>query len=90
MTVLFTKARNLAAVIEKNVSAEIAAYAPKLRAAVDDAENKLAAWQADVEHWIELHFQPAAETAKNESRKAYEAALKFVHDLHAEAAGKTN
>ncbi len=90
MTTLFIKARNLATILETSVSAEIAAYSPKLRAAVDDAETKLHAWQSDVETWIETHFPPAAEAVKNESRKLYEAALKAVHDLHAEAAGKTN
>lgn len=90
MTALLTKARSLASALEHNVSSEIAAYSPRLHAAVDDAEHKLEAWQADVEHWIELHFQPAAEAAKAESRKLYEEALRYVHDLHAEAAGKTN
>lgn len=90
MTTLFIKARNLATAIQGNVSAEIAAYAPRLHAAVDDAEHKLEAWQADVERWIELHFQPAAEEATKASRKLYEDALRYVHDLHAEAAAKTN
>lgn len=87
---LFAKARALATSLESNVSAEIAAYSPRLHAAVDDAEHRLVAWQADVEHWIELHFQPVAEKAKNESRKLYEEALRYVHDLHAEASTKTN
>jgi hypothetical protein len=90
MTAIFTKARALADAIKSNVDAEIAAYAPKLHAAVNDAENKLHTWQTDVEHWIELHFQPAAERIKTESRAAYESALKFVHDLHAEVAAKIN
>jgi hypothetical protein len=81
MTALFVKARNLAVAIQWNVSAEIAAYAPKLHAAVDDAEHKLHVWQADVEQWVESHFTPAAEAVKDESRKAYDAALRFVHDL---------
>lgn len=90
MSTLITKVRNLAVALEHNVNAEIAAYSPRLHAAANDAENKLAIWQADVEHWIELHFHPAAEAAKNESRRFYETALRFAHDLHAEAAGKTN
>jgi hypothetical protein len=90
MTVIFTKARNLAVAIQGHVSAEIAAYAPKLHAAVDDAEHKLEVWQADVERWIELHFDTAAEEVKVHSRIAYETALRFVHDLHAEASAKTN
>jgi flagellar biosynthesis/type III secretory pathway protein FliH len=90
MTAIFNKARELAESLKSNVSAEIAEYGPRLHAAVDDAEHKLELWRADMEHWIELHFQPAAEAVKDESRKAYEAALRFVHDLHAEASTKTN
>lgn len=87
---IITKARNLAVAIEHNVSEEIAAYSPKLKEAAERAEQAYDNWQSAVEHWIETHFEPAAETAKQEASRAYTAVLRTLHDLHEEARRKVN
>lgn len=89
-THLVNKLEALATKLETNVSAEIAEYAPRLRVAAADAAHKLEAWTAAVDHWVELHFQEAAEKAREEAGAAYRAAVTFAHNLHAEASTKIN
>ncbi len=87
---LVTKLETLAHQLQANASAEIAAYAPRLRAAASDLEHKLEGWTSAVEHWVELRFDEASERAREEAGALYRAAVAEAHKLHDEAANKTN
>ena len=79
---IVTKLRNLAVAAETHADAEIVALKPKLEALAHDVENTLEAWHSSTDEWIETHFIPEAEKAKDAARRMYEAALKQAHDFY--------
>lgn len=89
-TQLVLKLQNLATTIEHNVSADIAAYSPKLRSAAANVEHHLESWLSAVDHWVETHFAEEATTARHEAGALYRKSVQEAHSLLTEAAAKTN
>jgi hypothetical protein len=87
---LVLKLTNLATAIEHNVSADIAAYAPKLKAAAANVEARLEAWTSAVDEWVAREFHTETVAARHEAGAAYRSAVQEAHTLLTEAATKTN
>jgi hypothetical protein len=89
-TALVLKLQNLATALEHNVSADIAAYTPKLRSIAADVEHKLEAWTSAVDEWVAREFHTETVAARHKAGAAYRSAVQEAHSLLTEAAAKTN
>lgn len=79
-----TKLWNLAEAAKTHAQADLRALEPRLREAASKVADAAEHFDAAVNEWIETHFKPELEAAKDIARKAYDQAAREAHDLYAE------